>query len=301
MADENNNEGGKREFAPTGGTIQGNVVADPKVIDGQNGKFVAMRVAVNNGYKKGDEFVETATTYVEVTVNQPALVSKIEGAMAEGTFGKGKPIRVEGYPLFDSYDKADGTKVETVKLAARKGETAIDLAPDTKKRANDFVLSGNIGNIRPVEGEKNGKAYKFYELSVAYDAGQAREGEEQRPATWLRARVNTPKAIEALEAGMADGSIGVGGKILLKGSIEPSKAYTDGKGVRREGLEVNVKPFADSIQSIFAPKNKGEASKDQAEGEAQAPAAEEGKKAAGKGKGKAKAGAKQDRDDEIPF
>ena len=292
MADENNKEGGKREFERTGGTIQGNVVADPKVIDGQNGKFVAMRVAVNNGYKQGDKFVETATTYVEVTVNQPALVAKIEGAMAEGTFGKGKPIRVEGYPLFDSYNKADGTKVETVKLAARKGETAIDLAPDTKKRANDFVLSGNIGNIRKVEGENNGKAYKFYELSVAYDAGQPREGEEQAPTTWLRARVNTPKAIEALEAGMADGSIGTGGKILIKGSIEPAKAYTDKEGVRREGLEVNVKPFADSIQSIFAPKTKGEASKDQAEGEAQAPAAEKGKKAAGKGKG---------RDDEIPF
>src|SRR5690349_15510509 len=70
-----------------------------------DGQRAELSVAVNQGYKKGDEWVDTGTAWVTVTA---------AGHHAEENWplvGKGDKVRIDGGRLeVREYDKRDGTK-----------------------------------------------------------------------------------------------------------------------------------------------------------------------------------------------
>lgn len=284
MADENN-EGGKPKIAQNNVVLQGHLVADPKI---HSEKFATMRIAVSNDFKKEDgTWTEgRPASFFDLKVNGTGPVSLLKEAVESGKAKTGAPLRFEGFPVEDEYQ---GKK--SIAVVARKGATAFsfDKPEPGKGKANDFTITGSVGRVEAVEGEKNGKPFKFYKVSVA-------DNDRDGKATWYNAVVSAPKSVAALEAGQADGSFGVGALITLQGSMEPNTWEKD--GVKQTRMELKVKPFEDSLKVVFPAKNK-DAAKGQ-EDAAKAPEAEAPKKAGGKKKAAAAKG-NRNLDDEIPF
>jgi single-stranded DNA-binding protein len=281
MSDDTKEDGASK-FPKTNALIQGRLAADPKFI---SDKFATMRIAVSNGFKKEDGTWDNSRpdSFFDVKVNGEAQVGLLKQAVESGAAKKGGHARAEGFPTREEYEGR-----EKIAIVARKGQSAFNFdAPEPGKgKANDFTISGNIGQINKVEGEKNGRAYKFYNVTIA-------DNDKDGKATWYNVAVSAPKAVAVMDAGIADGSIAAGAKIAVTGAFEPNAWEKDGQ--KREKMELRVKPFEDSLKVLFPAKGKEAAAKEEAAPEA-APETK-GKKASGKGK---KAAGKVD-DDEIPF
>lgn len=283
MADENN-EGGKPKIAQNNVVLQGHLVAEPKI---HSEKFATMRIAVSNDFKKEDGTwtEDRPASFFDLKVNGQAHVDLIKSAVEAGKAKKGGPLHFEGFPVEDEYQ---GKK--SIAVVARKGATAFSFdAPEAGKgKANDFTITGSVGRVEAVEGEKNGKPFKFFKVSVA-------DNDREGKVTWYNAIASAPKAVAAIEAGQANGTFGVGALVTLQGSMEPNTWEKD--GVKQTRMEMKVKPFDDSIKVVFPPKNQDAAAKGQDDAakalEAEAPKKGRGKKAAAAGKGSI--------DDEIPF
>lgn len=237
-------EDGVVTFPKTHALVQGRLVADPKV---HSEKFATMRVAVSNSYKKSDGTWDNSRpdSFFDVKINGEAHVKLLQEAMGSGKAVKGGHARVEGFPVLEEYEGR-----EKIAIVARKGQSAFsfDLPDRSKRRANEFTISGNIGQIRPVEGQTaDGRSYKFYNLTIA-DNGK--DGK----ANWYNVVVSAPKAVAVMEAGIADGSIATGAKIAVTGSFEPNKWEQDGQ--TRQKMELRVKPFEGSLKVLFPAKAK---------------------------------------------
>ena len=80
----------------------GRVAKKAKVIDGVNGQFISMDLAVND-YSKGEE----VTQWVRVQSSDPAHLKLAE------YFTKGRILTIQGNVKIDQWEGKDGTVIET--------------------------------------------------------------------------------------------------------------------------------------------------------------------------------------------
>lgn len=307
MADEKT-QGGAVRRPDAFATLQGYVQGTPEIKQTKEGKeFAQLRMRVPNSQKDADGNWrnDVPSTFVNVSTFNPGQVADIKKGISEGVIKEGSNFRVEGYPRRDTYQK-DGVERESWAITPRGGQSAMNFdKPEAGKGlSNEFEIRGAVGKMELHEGEgKNGKPYAFISMSVAHTddpdwrakrAG-THEGADRTKTTWYNARISTPKNVEAMKAGMEKGEIGVGAIVSMKAAMVP-ETWEDRSGNKRETMSFDVKPFADAISVIRAPKPK-EQTKEQ-EAPASASTATKGKKASSK-----KAAGKKSRsvDDEIPF
>ena len=290
MAADNKDTPASDQLPDSYGQFQGYVQNPPVIKTSASGaEFASFRTRISNNYKgKDGNWVDQKPTYIDVVTFNAAQIGDIRKHQASGEMDKNKPIRVEGYLERDTYEK-DGAEQESYRLVARAGETAIKTGKPERGKGmmNDVHIRGAVGSVDVIEGEKNGRAYKFVEMSVArnvYPDWKAKKegthtGEDRSSFQWTKTVIQSAKQIAKAEALIESGELAKGSIVSLKGSLVPAD-YTDKQGRQRRASRVNVKPFDDSM-TIVRPANQD--SKEKAAPEK-----------AAKPKGR-------DYDDEIPF
>jgi single-strand DNA-binding protein len=124
--------------------IMGNLTRDPELRYLPSGKPVAnFSLAVNDRYKKGDEFVENVS-YFDV------VVFARQAETCNEYLSKGRPVLVEGKLQQRRWEAQDGTKRNKVEIVASNviflgtGKGAKAEAADTEDSGFDTVSDDDI-------------------------------------------------------------------------------------------------------------------------------------------------------------
>ena len=100
----------------------GRVAKDAKVVDGVNGQFLSMDLAVND-FSKGEE----VTQWVRVQTSDPAHIKLVQ------YFTKGKILTIHGNIKIDQWEVKDGTPRAQLRVHAKN----IDFLNIGKKPVTD--------------------------------------------------------------------------------------------------------------------------------------------------------------------
>jgi single-strand DNA-binding protein len=120
-------------------SITGNLVADPKVISGQNGDWTALKVAHTTRSKRSGDWADTGTLFVD------ARCFNGLGANVAASLVKGQEVTVAGFLEVEDTER-DGTKYKNFSMLAdevgvslRFGKAEFSKTVGASKGAADIV------------------------------------------------------------------------------------------------------------------------------------------------------------------